>query len=256
MASIDNPEELQKVATYWAMPKALKSGGIGSIIFGLIALFVGGSGFSENALNGALFLLGVVLIAEGIWLIVKPVPAGFIVDGSTVVLVGVWNIFVGVLNSSGGDSGGARWVVFGLFQIYLGIKNIRRYKEFANLPKPSGEDLQRMVALLKTIKDGSLKQTPDLIEFRRRSFLADHPWKARLFDNVGVFVNTKVGEALIVKKSEIQFTPTGKVLLGKTRKCTLRIGPLSSEGMIHPDSLARFESWKLGQIFVPAPLIP
>lgn len=256
MASIDNPEELQKVATYWGMPKALKSSGIGSIIFGVIAMVVGGTGFADNSVNGILFFLGVVLIAEGIWLIVKPMPVGFIVDGITVVILGVWNIFVGITNSGSGDSGAGRWAVFGIFQIYLGIKNIKRYKEFSTMQKPTGDELQRMEALLKTVKNGSLKLTPDLIEFRRRSFLADHPWKARLFDNVGVFVNAKVGEALIVKKDEIQFTPTGKVLLGKTRKCTFKIGALSSEGMIHPDSLERFDSWKQGRAFVPAPIIP
>lgn len=256
MASIDNAEEFQKVATYCAIPQALKSSGIGSIIFGLIALVIGGASLSDNVANGILALLGVVLIAEGIWFTWKPVPVGLLVDGITIILLGVWNIYVGTSNVGNGDSGSVRWAAFGLFQIYLGIKNINRYRAFGVLVKPSDEDLTRMEALLKTIKTGNLKQATDLIEFRRRSFLADHTWKARLLDNAGVFVNTKSGEVLVVGKGDIDFTPTGKVLMGKTRKFAFRIGAFSSNGLIHPDSLERYDSWRRGQIFAPAPIVP
>jgi hypothetical protein len=256
MASIDNAEESQKVATYCALPQALKSSGIGSVIFGLIALAIGGVALSDSITNGILALLGAVLLAEGIWFLWKPMPVGFIVDGITIALLGVWNIYVGSLNLGNGDSGSVRWAAYGIFQIYLGIKNINRYREFCDLEKPSDEDLQRMKALLKTIKTGSLKKTPDFIEFRRRSFLAEHIWKARLFGNAGVFVNSKTSEVLIARKAEIDFTPTGKVLMGKTRKFAFRIGALSSEGLIHPDSLERYDAWMQGQVFAPAPIVP
>ncbi len=71
-----NIEEFQKVADYRLVRKGFKGAAIGSIIFGLIAMGTGFGSAEESSLNVILGLIGIFLLAEGIWLIRTPNPKG------------------------------------------------------------------------------------------------------------------------------------------------------------------------------------
>ncbi len=112
--------------------KGLKTGGIGSIVFGVIAIALGLATAKDSPVNAGLAVIGIFLLIEGIWLLVSPQPAGLIVDGIALIILGIWNFCVTVANSSRGGSGGS-FAVLGVFQVVWGIQSFRRYGRLKKL---------------------------------------------------------------------------------------------------------------------------
>lgn len=83
--------------------KKIRSGAIGSLIFGVIALIMGFRDFAHDdlivkILTLPLILLGFFLLIEGLIALIKPSPEAYILEGIAFILVGLWNIFIGVLS--------------------------------------------------------------------------------------------------------------------------------------------------------------
>ena len=76
----DDLDGLKKYAEYQSAFKVPTASKIGSIIFGIIALFAGLGSISSNALNVILVGIGVALLAEGVWLIISPSYLGLLID--------------------------------------------------------------------------------------------------------------------------------------------------------------------------------
>jgi hypothetical protein len=58
----------------------------------------------------------------------------FIVNGVVLVLVGIFNIVATVIG--GGEAVRVvGWFAFGVFQILLGVNEIRKFRRFASLPQ-------------------------------------------------------------------------------------------------------------------------
>lgn len=109
--------------------KQLRSGGIGSVIFGIIAVVMGASTMGDVPLNAGLFLIGLFLLLEGIWLLASPKLIGFKVDGIALGCLGIWNLIVTAHNISQ-DSGGAAFGVLGVMQIVWGVQSYKKYDKF------------------------------------------------------------------------------------------------------------------------------
>ncbi len=133
-----NIEEL-KVSYNVLINKKLRRAGIGSIVFGFIAVIFGLLTVRENVINSVLVLIGIFLFIEGIWIVGKPTPAGLIVDGIALIIVGLWNLIV-----SGTSAGGPTFGGLGVLQIIWGIKNFVNYNKFSGIPleKPFAEALR------------------------------------------------------------------------------------------------------------------
>ena len=68
MEIMENPDDLQKAANYRSLRKILRPAGIGSIVFGLIAILAGAPGMNKNIIDAALALIGLFLfLAAGFW---------------------------------------------------------------------------------------------------------------------------------------------------------------------------------------------
>jgi len=135
-----NIEEL-KISYYVLIHKKLKRAGIGSIVFGIIAVILGLIAMRESPINSIVVLIGIFLLIQGIWIVVKPTPAGLIVDGIALLIVGLWN---SIVTLSGTSAGGYIFGVLGAFQIIWGIQNFVQYNKFYGIPleKPFAEGLK------------------------------------------------------------------------------------------------------------------
>jgi hypothetical protein len=241
--------ELQKVAEYRRAKRILRAAGIGGIIFGLLALVIGVPLLEQNPINLILVLLGLVLLGEGIWNVALPTAEGVIVDGIALILVGLWNIFVSVLNVAAGATEGAHWGVVALFQIGYGIYRFTMYGRFyqAFQERPPAEDVKRLDDIVAKVMRSTYKNSADIINFQTRSFFKQQTWKGQLTGAAALFVDQLGHDVLIAPQDDVEFVKQGKVLIGRTLKVTFRIKDQTFNGLISPESFARYEQWKQGE---------
>ena len=250
MNEVQDIEELQKVADYRSVRKGFKGAAIGSIIFGLLAMGAGFGSAEEGSLNVILGFIGIFLLAEGIWLIRTPNPKGLIVDGITFCIVGIWNIVVTFASAAITGAANNLFALVGVFQIIWGIQSYRRYSRFAGTPtqKPSEQSLKQVEDIVNPVTKAKFSESEDIIEFQMtRGGFSWKSWRGKLSGDVGIFVAKAGDDTLFARRDEVDFISKGKVpisLPGKTLKVSIQIGKRTFNGIISPESMARYESWK------------
>ncbi len=118
-----------EAAPEWTKVKNnLRKSGIGSVLFGVIAIAVGIDMLKNSTSNIAVIFIGIFMAIEGIWLLVAPHASGLIADGIMVCLVGIFNIGITVENiSKGVDIQSGFFALLGGLQIIWGIREMMRY---------------------------------------------------------------------------------------------------------------------------------
>ncbi len=134
--SPENKEKKKEPDQTAQMYKRLKSGGIGSIIFGIIAIAFGLASAGQNPINAGLAVIGLFLLAEGIWLLASPQPIGLIVDGIALCVLGIWNMMITIYNTSHAGGGGG-FAILGIMQIVWGIQSFRHYHQLKLIAPPA-----------------------------------------------------------------------------------------------------------------------
>jgi len=232
MEALQNLNELRMACQYRILRRMLRAGGVGSIIFGLFALARGGSLIETSRLGEGSTLIGLFLVAEGIWILAVPRPSGLIMEGITFLVVGLWNLFISAL----GDSGGL--LILSLLQLYWAVRYFRRYSGFSALAgcAPPKGSVQWLEDNIKGLLKRQPAQSPDTVEFHCQG-----PWKARLFQNGAMFVTAGGRHVFVLGKGDIglQEGPYD----GRVAKVSLRLGTANVNGTISPQSLARLSAW-------------
>lgn len=226
--------EMTKAQSFRTLCASLRGAGAGSVIFGLIAIAMGASSFEEVPINGLLVPMGMFLALEGIWLIAKPRPAGLVVDGFALMMIGAWNLFITI--AGGGEASG--FAALGGLQIFWGIQSIARYKKFAGC-NPGREAVKQFGRLLQMVWGQSPDEVPNAIVFQADSKI----WKARLLSDRAVFVAANGEELVFSPRSSIHIATRGKKLLGKSVKFNMQIRKRELNGTIQPQFLERAEQW-------------
>lgn len=237
--------ELQKVSNFITVRRILNRAGIGSIIFGVIAIIMGIGLYDGNPLNEILGLIGLFLVVEGIWIITVPKSIGLVVDGFALFVVGTWNILITIANASGGI-GSHFFAYLGIWQIAWGIQSIIRYKRFSTIPidKPSDESVKHLNNLVNTIRSAKPEEEPDIVEFEAKNFPNERMWKGKLAQGWAVFIARGGSDVVFTAKKDVEFVKTGKALLGKTLKASFKLGTWKMQGSISPELFDRFQAWK------------
>jgi hypothetical protein len=244
-----NLEELQKVSDYRSVRKTLRPAGIGSIIFGILALVMGVILLEDNPLNIVLALIGLFLLIEGIWLTASPTPTGMILDGIALMVLGAWNVLVTIANAAAGSGSTSTVAVLGIFQIWWGIQSFKRYGRFKNVStdKLPEESVRYVDDLVKGIAKSKAAKEPDIIQFQISS--GQPPvWKGRLLADAALCVSANGQEAVIARKNDVSITAEGKVLLGKNLKASFQFGDRIFKGSIAPEFFDRYQAWKTGVV--------
>jgi hypothetical protein len=238
MQRLGSVEELQNASEYWLMRRTLRPTGIGSIVFGVIALFMGASSMGENSVNAVLALIGVFLLVEGIWILVAPSPGGMVADGIALILVGCWNVFVWVLSSGRSEF----FIILGIWQIVWGVERFSRYRRFSRVPleKPSEQVMKWLDENVKALASARSLPESDILEFR-----ATARWRAKLFEDAALFVFGSGQDVLLARKDHITFSCNGEPILnGKSLKATFGIGDRNLSGTISVEAFAKYGGWK------------
>ena len=245
-------DELQKICNYRLVRKSLRPAGIGSIIFGLIAIAMGFGSMDEAPINAVLGLIGIFLLGEGI--VSAPRPGGMIVDGIALVILGVWNILITISNAKSGGGGGFHFfAIIGVWQIIWGCQSFGRYARVSQMAmiKPTDEALKKIDDMVKKVLKAKTRDTPDVIEFQGKGMGAQSLWKAQLSQDSAVFVQVGGQDVVFTRKDQVHIETQGKVLIGKALNAEFRFSDRVLKGTIAPDLFDRYEAWKNSQLSDP-----
>jgi hypothetical protein len=242
-------DELQRVADYRKARNLLRAFGGGSLIFGVLNTGIGVMALDEHPLNFVLVLIGGFQILVGLLNVAAPTSAGIIADGLAFLVVGGWNLFITVVNIQEGAPETGHFLIYGALQIGIGIYRFATFGQFSKelAHKPPAEDIKRLDVLVKDLQKANLKKSPDVITFKTSNFLGGWvEWRGRLAGASALLAHQRGHEALIAHKDDVTITKTGKVLIGKTLKAKFQVRDKKLNGLISPESFAKYEEWKEG----------
>jgi len=232
---------LQQASDYRTMRNTLRSGGIGSVVFGVIGIAFGVAAMEENPVNAILVAIGIGLVLEGLWVITMPSPADFIAEGLALMTVGAWNILITIGNMQARDSL-PLFGVIGAYQLYWGFKSFKRYGRFVHIPlqKPSKEVLEQVEEMVCAVSSAKTKDNNQLVELNE----GNKSWKGMLNGDVAVLVKDNGQDVLFTDRSNIDVLRKTDDKKGRFHEIHLRVGNRSIEGVISPASFSAYEQWK------------
>lgn len=134
--SSTDQDSVRKIGEYLIMRRSMKGAAIGSLMWGLIlVMLLWGTGGGLDLVTVVLWILGLVLLVDGILLLYYPRSFTFVFSGICLFLVGLWNIaFTVALLTHGADTGHF-WGALGVMQIGWGVRELRRALRFRQLAR-------------------------------------------------------------------------------------------------------------------------
>jgi len=241
----DRSLRLQQVADYRTVRKTLRSSATFSVVIGAITLLLA----LAPPFSAVAAVLGLVLLGTGGWNLARPRPTGILVDGASIVLVGLFNIVSEIVALRSGSGGSGFWIKVGLFQLVFGGQAFWRYSRFRDAFQSPASDaeLGQLDSMVTAMWKSKVKESVDLLEFKTSGF-HETPWKARLADSIAVLATDGGREVKVAARDEIDIAESGKVLIGKSLKATITIRGKAMKGTIPPESYERFQQWKTGVV--------
>jgi hypothetical protein len=263
-------DELQRAANYIALRKKLRVRGIGSILWGVIAIVLGIVAMDTDPVNVILAVIGAFLTIEGIWLVAAPAPAGMIADGIGLVAVGIWNLAITFMSGSSSNDSMPFFGFLGVMQIVWGCQSFGKYSLLSKLShaKPSADTLQKFDRVVNYLEQANMMSDASLIEFIGNE-KAKRPitWKGLLGEASAVFVaqsdrNLSLDsqganrDFIYAAKQDVSFKSNGQVLTGNILKVKFSIkdrmfsgvGARAFAGTMSPEAFQRYEAWKTGRL--------
>ncbi len=243
----DDVAELHLIAEAHIARRELRTMGWGGVVFGVINIGLGiFFTIHLHPINALLALVGLSVLASGLWCLLSPGAEGVIANGITLIGVGLWNLFITVLDLVAGGDLQIFWAIFGIVQIAASIRCFQNYGRFsaALRHRVSRGELAMMDRLVKTVLKANIQKDADIVTFEVRAFTRQKIWNGQLGQRIAVFVEKMSKEIVVARKEEVNITPHGKVWLGKSFKASVLIGKHQWEAVIAPTSFDRFRDWK------------
>ncbi len=245
-------KQIQDVSEYRTAVKSIKTESGWVIFSGVLALLSGISGFGYDWLSYILCLMGIVLLITGIKVISNPTLKGLVTNGVLILIVGLWNIFFGIINTSPDPESDNIFIdIGGFIQIGVAIHHFMKYKKLSvRFPaKPPEEVIKSINVLIKTITKSKMKKSEDMIEFKAKPFFGRAKYlKGILLDDSAIFMAKtsmkRKHELFCARKEDVNITTRRKLILQRSYKAILQIGEKEMEGLISKKSLERYAAWK------------
>lgn len=262
-----NQDDLQNAANYLLFVQGLRKRGIRSLVLGIIAILVGGPLISENELFVLVVFIGSILFFEGIWLMVRPRPAGLIIDGTLLLILGIWNTAISIpaIKAEGwqpnpGESYtgfGQTFLVIGIALIIWSLLSFLGYLGARNLKRPAREFVDWVYEVFKSI--GNIN-TIILNQPSKVSKANSRIWLGCLRPDGAVFIKGKPAGNAIAGNSEEDIHIMHKVQVnlevengGKdSLKASLQLGSLTIKGFMSAEHVQRYKAWRSGTTPLPA----
>lgn len=239
-------KNLQNAANYINIHE-IRVGGAFSVFFGIINFFIGMSAIDMDSLNIVLVLLGLFLIVEGVYVLIKPNVAGLILEGLAFSSLGIWNILVTLLNSfHGGESSLGFFFILGIFQLVWGLGYFNKYSHFKgrNIFKPTKEAIEKV----NYLADIALKSNPKIdynsINMKISNSGSSGEWKGLILDEIAFFISVKHRNVYIADRENLNIGQIRKTLLRKNYRMILYLNGKSFFGLIPTEYYDRLYNWK------------
>jgi hypothetical protein len=246
MESGNHWSRLEKVARYRFALRTLRATGWGSIFFGSVSIALG----LAPPWDWVRLFVGAVLLGTGTWSIRSPRPAGVVLDGFSLLMVGAYNILgIGLWMHAGmGVLDSAFWLKLGICQAAWGTVNFLRYARFRDeFHEPAADaELQHLEEIVRGIRGTRASESTDMIEFKSYGWRPEF-WKAHLTGDGAVFLASG-GEMLVAPRDEVKVTVTGRMWVGRSQWATITINGRKLRCAIAPEYLERYHRWKTGFI--------
>jgi hypothetical protein len=249
-----NYQDLKPAAAYYSFRKAVQGKGTVNIILGILGIVSGFLWSLYSLINMILILLGIILLAIGIWARIKPTANSLLFSGIALCIMGAWNAVVTVLNilSFAIDpyTGGVGFTIGGLFwaivQLSLAVEVFNRYRKVTNSQINVFDDewLKKVENAVKPVINANPKNEDDVIEFRMQGMLTNPIWKGKLTNPFGIIVSKSRDDIFIVTPNDVNVEDQGRFRLTKFRKADLTIDGRTYRGMMPPESVTRLQYWK------------
>jgi hypothetical protein len=237
--SVGDEAWLRKALVFQGLSRQLRASGIGSLLFGAIAIVLGATTMGQVSINGVLIVLGLLLIAEGVWIMAAPSAAGIAVDGLAVTLIGLWNIGISLsaIGRSAGNSLSGRFLVFGIFQIVWGIGRVSQYRRYAELRgfRLDPESRSRLDREIEAIQGATGRR--DVVAFKNG---ADEGRFRLLGGSAALFLRGKFVE--ILSRGDVHCGPV-QASAGDSLKLTLRLKKRGLSTTLTPEAHQRLQEW-------------
>jgi hypothetical protein len=240
-------EQLQRIADFHQERARLRILARGSMIWGGINTLIGGVALANHPINIILVLIGLFLLAEGIWFSIKPSAFGILVDALALMVVGFWNLFIVALELLAGVEPRVYWAILGIVFIGIALYRMMTFPRLYQLFQEPiiDEDLQHMDDLIRYLTKTKPKEAGDIIAFQTSGFMGQRQWRALLATHYALFLDIVGKKALVANRDEVTIEERGKVLLGSTLKVRLLIRAKRWNGLMIPAAFAKFQAWKL-----------
>jgi hypothetical protein len=256
MDLLQDERELEQIAEYHTLRDRVRAWGRGSIVFGLLNLAIGAYYLQFSPINLGLVGIALFMLVEGVWFTARPTAAGVLVDGVTLLLLALWNLFIAALALLVGEPPPLWALLFGALCLAFAVHRFVSYPRAQELfgRSYSEDELARMDELIRYVTTTKPKEAADIITFQAKSFVQQREWRALLSPGAALFVDMLSKRVVVARKEDVTFEQTGKVLLGGTLKATFRAREHTWNGLISPAAFAKYLAWKLeGPAAAPAP---
>ncbi|MCE5279306.1 MAG: hypothetical protein ABFD92_11070 [Planctomycetaceae bacterium] len=247
----DNLEQLRSAAKLAATQHALQSLRIGLILFGgLATLSLTSLGDANTPPPLRLIwigtgVLGLVMLASGIWFCIHQPRIGLLVGGMLIAAVGLSNIALTAAEAAAGEKlGGGKifWVIFGLMQFIWGAKLARMYARVGGA-KASALPPEMIAWLKDSLKFLGKKGSLSNCNVIQIVSAGPKIWRVSLLPDGALAARISLDREIIVAVSEQIALEELSQENGK-ESVALRLGPRTLSGTMKLEHIQRFRQWQ------------
>jgi hypothetical protein len=235
---------LQKVKEFREMSIWLGTNGWLNVFLGGLTLWLGLQGASHSILKALQALLGVLLIAQSLWSIIRPSTRAVLGFSLLFLITGIWNVFISVLAGLEGIT----WLVasLGLLQLWWAYKVYLKYQSYQKrsitVPSPETtslyDEIWRAIAKVKPQSEGD----PAFIKL----LISTKMWNGLLVGDLAVFARSNTKLLMWAPKADVRFDPLSPTIASGPRVGgTIKIGDTTSESVGMPQVFyQKYVQWK------------
>jgi len=238
-----DPERITRLGlagAFCLFDRKLRSSGNSSIIWGVLNLAIGGFAVAAHNNWGAVSLiLGLALVAAGIYERSVRDPKVIVVSAATLAMLALWDFFlIGLAAMGKGElSLGGRTLYWAIAQAWGAFATWKTYSIYKGLLDGSDplivEQVRRNIEELHKAKP---EQSLDLVEFDVNAGFVQGTKRFRLkpMDDLYLVAEYKVQlgrmylqEVSFVPRGELALTPEGSKLMSKKIRASVQLGPVT-----------------------------
>ena len=204
------PEAVQDSVRFYKLAKELRGFGIASIVWGVINVIFGANWMlSEDPLNIIVVLLGLTMIALGIYMLARPSSTGWYIDAAVFFTLAAWNLGNFALSAAAGTSKtfypalvfGVIQVGFAILMIFKGSKFGTMYNKLQTLG-PAHDWLQQEIKAIDKAPDGTRQ---DVVSVRVIQFSGKAVWGIIWGPGDFIFIHPKRGICHYVPRNTLLY---------------------------------------------------